>query len=57
MEELNVEESETLKAAIERLISELNLPPNVQLRKDKAAASDEEKKRISKLLCLLLISY
>lgn len=50
MEELNVEESETLKAAIERLISDLNLPPNVQLRKEKTPASDEENKRKSKLL-------
>lgn len=53
MEELDVEESETLKSAIERLISDLNLPPNIQIRKEKAPAADDQKKMKSKLLVVM----
>lgn len=47
---MNVEESETLKEAIGRLITDMGLPPNIQLRKEKAETSDDEKKTISKFL-------
>lgn len=50
VEELNVEESETLKAAIDRLIGDMNLPPNVQLRKEMVESTDGQKKTKSKLL-------
>ncbi|KAG4073253.1 hypothetical protein HA402_008599 [Bradysia odoriphaga] len=43
VEELNVEESETLKVAIDRLISELNLLPNPRLRKEKVESGSDEK--------------
>lgn len=48
MEELGVEESETLKAAIDRMISELNVSPNPRLRKEKVTSGEEEEKVTSK---------
>lgn len=46
---MNVDESETLKTAIDRFISDLNLSPNPQLRKEKTAPSEDENKTTSEL--------
>lgn len=53
MEELNVEEGDTLKAVIYQLICDSNLPPNVQLLKAKVKRFDGETKTISKLVLAL----
>lgn len=57
LEELCVEERETLKSAIQRFINDLNLPPNIELLKAVAPGPDEEEiSKISNFLFIMLSS-